>query len=133
MPNRVPSLLGGCFGSSLVGKNACVTGEYLRPSQIRSWMRSPGPRVMVLFPKSLHAGNSLPPAFPLFLGKRGRCAGSRLQSPFDDLLGRAAHTARERRFKQSLPVRRELDRHHRCRVLCLPELHFHLTQPSLSW
>jgi hypothetical protein len=60
---------------------------------------------MVLFPKSDHAGDGLPPLFPLFLGKRGRCAGSRFQSPFDDFLGRAAHTAGERRFEQLPPVR----------------------------
>jgi hypothetical protein len=60
---------------------------------------------MVFFPKSEHAGNGLPSPFPLFLGKRGRCAGSRFQRPFDDFLRRSAHTASERRFEQLLPVR----------------------------
>jgi hypothetical protein len=60
---------------------------------------------MVLFPKSKHAGNGLPAPFPLFLGKRGRCAGSRFQSPFDGFLRRTAYTAGERRFEQLLPVR----------------------------
>jgi hypothetical protein len=41
---------------------------------------------MVLFPKSERAGDGLPP-FPLFLGKRGRRAGDRFQSVFDDFLG----------------------------------------------
>ena len=60
---------------------------------------------MVLFPKSDHAGNGLPPPFPLFIGKRGRHTAGRFKSPFDDFLRRAAHTTGERRFQQSLPVR----------------------------
>jgi hypothetical protein len=59
---------------------------------------------MVLFPKSDHAGNGLPP-LPLFIGKRRRHATGRFKSPFDDFLGRAAHTSGERRFQQLLPVR----------------------------
>ena len=66
---------------------------------------------MVVFTKSEHTGNGLAAPFQLFLGKRGRCAGSRFQSPFDDLLGRTAHTAGKRRFQQLLPVGCELDRH----------------------
>ncbi len=60
---------------------------------------------MVFLPKSEHAGNRLPPPFPLLLRKRRRGAGSRLKSAFDDFLGRATHTAGERRFKEPLPVR----------------------------
>ncbi len=68
-------------------------------------------REMVFFPKSEHAGHSLPPPFPFFFGKRGRCADSYFQSPLDDLLGRTAHAASERRFEHLLPVGRELDHH----------------------
>jgi len=59
---------------------------------------------MVFLPKSEHAGDGLPPPFPLFLGKRGRCDGSSFQSPFDDFLRRTTHTTSERSLKQRLPV-----------------------------
>jgi hypothetical protein len=66
---------------------------------------------VVLLPKSKHAGHSSPPPFPLFFGEGVPCAGSRLQRPYHDFLGRTAHTASERGFEQLLPMGCELDRH----------------------
>ncbi len=60
---------------------------------------------MVFFPESENAGDGLAAPFPLLIGNRSRPTGRRFESPFDDFLGRAAHTSGERGFEQLLAVR----------------------------